>query len=133
MVGVEGVAQAQRVGGQPDAGRERPRAEAEVVGDDEAEEQPEADDVQADDGRGEAAGARPLGRGEGTAYALQHGAASAVQAVHSPAIGKCVKRGLRPMASTTAARTRSSAAGGSAETAPQPSHRANSRGRPAGW
>ena len=41
-----------------------PRAEAVVVRDDEAEQQPEADDVQADDGGGEAAHARPLGRGE---------------------------------------------------------------------
>ena len=93
MVGVEGVAHAQRVGGEADAGGEGAAgAEAEVVRDDEAEEQAEADDVQADDRRGQAAGARPLGRGEGAADARQHASASVAQAGHSPAIGKWVKR-----------------------------------------
>ena len=65
VVGVERVAQPERVGREPDPRRERATGpEAEVVRHDEAEQQPEADDVQADDGRREAARARPLGRGE---------------------------------------------------------------------
>ena len=63
VVGVEGVAHAQRVGREPDAGGEGAAgAEAEVVRDDDPEEQAEADDVQADDRGGQATSPRPLGR-----------------------------------------------------------------------
>ena len=93
VVGVEGVAHAQRVGGQADAGGEGAAgAEAEVVRDDDPEEQAEADDVQADDRGGQAAGPRPLGRRQRAADARQHASASDVQAGHRPAIGKWVKR-----------------------------------------
>jgi hypothetical protein len=93
VIGVEGVAHAEGVGGQADARREGAAgAEAEVVRDDDPEEQPEADDVQADDGGGQAAGACPLRRAEGAADARQHAPVSAVQAGHRPAIGKWVKR-----------------------------------------
>ena len=93
VVGVEGVAQPERVGREPDPRRERATGpEAEVVRDDEAEEQPEADDVQADDGRREAAGARPLGRGEGGADARQHASSSVEHVGQSPARGKWAKR-----------------------------------------
>ena len=84
----------ERVGGEADAGREGAAgAEAEVVRDDDAEEQPEADDVQADDRGGQAARARPLGRRQRAADARQHASSSVAQAGHSPAIGKWVKRG----------------------------------------
>ena len=93
MVGVEGVAHAERVGGEADAGREGAAgAEAEVVRDDDPEEQPEADHVQADDRGGQPAGARLLGRAQGGADVRQHASASEAQAGHRPAIGKWVKR-----------------------------------------
>ena len=59
VVGVEGVAQPERVGGDPHArGRRRRRAEAIVVRDDEREQEEEADDVQAEDDRRRAGRAR---------------------------------------------------------------------------
>ena len=59
---------------------------------DEAEQQPEADDVQADDGGGKAPGAGPLGRGQRGAETGQHQSSSETQTGHSPASGKWVKR-----------------------------------------
>ena len=74
VVGVEGVAHAERVGGDADADAERAAAaEAEMGRDDEAEEQPEADDVQAEDHEREHAGAPPL-RGSQRALDLLPGA-----------------------------------------------------------
>ena len=63
-----------------------------MVRHDEAEQQPEADDVQADDGGGEAPGPGPLGRGQSGAETGQHRSSSETQLGHSPASGKCVKR-----------------------------------------
>ena len=60
--------------------------------DDDPEEQAEADDVQGDDGGGQAARPRPLGRGQRAADARQHASSSDTQAGHRPAIGKWVKR-----------------------------------------
>ncbi len=93
MVGVEGVAQPEGVGGQPHAGGEGAAgAEAEVVRDDDAEEQAEADDVQSDDRGGQAAGPCPLGRAQRAADAADHASPFVAHAGHSPASGKCVKR-----------------------------------------
>ena len=63
-----------------------------MVRDDDAEEQAEADDVQADDRGGQAAGPRPLGRAQRAADAPDHASPFVAHAGHSPASGKCVKR-----------------------------------------
>ena len=77
----------------PDARRKGAAgAEAEVVRDDDPEEQAEADDVQPDDRGGQAGRTGPLGRRQRAADPRQHASASDVQAGHRPAIGKCVKR-----------------------------------------
>ena len=84
----------ERVGREPDPGREGAAgAEAEVVRDDDPEEQAEADDVQADDRGRQAARPRPLGRASARArMRVSMRPSSVVQAGHSPAIGKWVKR-----------------------------------------
>ena len=53
MVGVEGVAHAERVGRDADADAEDAGAELEVLRCDEAEQEAEADDVQGDDDEGQ--------------------------------------------------------------------------------
>ena len=63
-----------------------------MVRDDDAEEQPEADDVQADDRGGQTAGPGPLGRAQRAADAADHASPFVAHAGHSPASGKCVKR-----------------------------------------
>ena len=63
-----------------------------MVRHDEAEQQPEADDVQADDSGGKAARAHPLGRAERAAGTRDHPSPPAAQAGHRPANGKWVKR-----------------------------------------
>jgi hypothetical protein len=60
VVGVEGVAHAERVGGDAHAHAEDPRADAQVLRGDEPEQQREARDVQAQDDRREHRGAPPL-------------------------------------------------------------------------
>ena len=60
VVGVEGVAHAERVGRDADADAEDAGAELEVLRRDEAEQEAEADDVQGDDDEGEHPGAPPL-------------------------------------------------------------------------
>ena len=93
MIGVEGVAHAERVGGEPDAGGEGAAgAEAEVVRDDDPEEQPEADDMQADDRGGQAARAAHSAGLERAADAPDHASPFVAHTGHSPASGKCVKR-----------------------------------------
>jgi hypothetical protein len=62
VVGVERVAQAERVRGQPDAGGERTRRpHREVRGHDDAEQQAEADGVECDHDGSHGSGAGPLG------------------------------------------------------------------------
>ena len=61
VVGIEGVAESERVGGDPDADRERPRgAEAVGIRRDEGEEEEEADDVEPDDHGGHPEHGSPL-------------------------------------------------------------------------
>ena len=76
VVGVERVAQPERVGGQPDARRERARRpHRQVGGHDDGEQQAEADDVQPDHDGGHRAHAPPLGareRAAGPAEARGH-------------------------------------------------------------
>ena len=87
------MAQPEGVGGEAHPRGERAAGpQAEVVRDDDPEEQPEADDVQAEDRGGQAARPRPLGRRQRAANAADHASPFAAHAGHSPASGKCVKR-----------------------------------------
>ena len=86
VIGVEGVAQAERVGRDPDADAECARAELEVGGLDDADQQSEPDDVQRHDRQYEQAGAPPLGGSQRPADPLPARPRGA-QRRHPPSIG----------------------------------------------
>ena len=101
VIGVEGVAQPERVGGDPHSEPEdRAAAQPRSSGDDDREQDPEADHVQPEDHGGHPAGPAPLGGVIEPLMRAQRDVPSARSAArmlilrerHSPAIGKCVNR-----------------------------------------
>ena len=72
MIGIERVSQTERISGDTESEPERARvAKAEVPGHDEQQQRAEADHVQRQHDRGQAAGAPPLGRGQSVPQARE--------------------------------------------------------------
>ena len=105
VVGVERVAHAEHIGGDPDAGGDRA-----------ADERKEADGMQEEDDPAQAGGPPPLRARHRTAWTRS------AHRGQSPTIGKCEKRASNPVASAIAARTSSSTSAPTTSKAPQRSH-----------
>ena len=105
-----------------------------MVRDDDPEEQPEADDVQADDRGGQAAGPRPLGRAQRAAHARR--SRVALRRARGAQPGEREVREARAVADGVEhGRAHGVELGGRDGARPRRTTRSttNSRSRPAGW